>query len=75
MKTRDDLLDVIGKVHDLLRADDRYGALACLPYGGVECERLVEEAVDLLRAALDLSPVRTPPEPESIGSTNTFNGA
>lgn len=75
MKTAEELLAAISKAHDLLRADDRYGALACLPYGGVECERLVEQAVDVLRDALGLPAHHTPPEPESIGSTNTFNGA
>lgn len=38
--------------HDILRADDRYGALAHLPAGGVECEQMVEQAVDLIAAAL-----------------------
>lgn len=39
-------------VHDILRADDRYGALAHLPAGGIECEQMVEQAVDLLAAAI-----------------------
>jgi hypothetical protein len=42
----------IDAVHDILRADDRYGALAYLPAGGVECEEMVEKAVDLLAAAI-----------------------
>lgn len=49
---REEARATIIAAHDLLRADDRYGALAHLPAGGVECEEMVEKAVDLLATAI-----------------------
>lgn len=49
---REEARATIIAAHDLLRADDRYGALAHLPAGGVECEEMVEKAVDLLASAI-----------------------
>lgn len=42
-------LDAITKAYALLQNDDTTGAAAHLPAGGVECERLVDEALDILR--------------------------
>jgi hypothetical protein len=47
-----ELLAALTTAHDILRADDRYGALAYLPAGGIECEEMVQRAVDVLASAL-----------------------
>ena len=48
----EDYIRACQQVYNLLRADNRKGALAKLPARGIECEHQVERAVDVLRDVL-----------------------